>query len=129
MKRSAQNLLTQWGVWTWQNTGVPRYVSPLLAMMRDAIPGVHGKSAAISDEDAEEISAILARLNQRYPKSYEAIELYYRFGRTQEQVARLMGEKRLKAREWIMAGECYVQAVLDMRESRCNVDEKMRHCA
>lgn len=125
---NATQMLEQWGKWTWQQTGVPRYVSPLLALMRDNVPSTHAPAAAITEEDAEAVSAILARLKQRYSEAYEAVALYYRHGMTHAQVGRAMEKpvSRMVARELVIKGECYVQAVLDLRDAACNAGTKMR---
>lgn len=113
--KQAHKLLKEWGIWTWQDTGVPRYVSPLLALIREHDPeAVHGRKADISEDDAYLISSALARLHVRYREASEAIHLHYRDGLAQAAVAEQMEIKRGKARELIQAGEAYVQAVLDL---------------
>lgn len=129
MSKQAEQLLEQWGIWTKQKTGTPRYVSPLLALMRDHVPGTHAADAAITDEDAEEVSAILARLNRGYPEVYRAIELYYRHNMTQHQAAERMNIRRIRVRELLVMGEWYVQAALDLREKACNGARRMAVCA
>ncbi|GAB3464237.1 antiterminator Q family protein [Azotobacter salinestris] len=113
--RTADYLLTQWGKWVWQNTGVPRYVSPLLALMRDNVPSTHGAAAAITDDEAEAVSAAVARLKSGREDVSDAIHLYYCYSLTQPQVAERMQIQRMKVRELLIMGEWYVQAWLDKR--------------
>lgn len=113
--KSAEELLTQWGIWVWQKTGVPRYVSPMLAIMRDNVPCTHAPDAAITDEEAETVSAIVARLKRGHPRAYDALHAYYADGMTKERIGRAMAINRHQVRELLIAGQWYVQAELDRR--------------
>lgn len=111
----AEELLEQWGKWVWQKTGVPRYVSPMLALMRDHVPSTHAPDAAISDEDAETVSAIVARLKRGHPRASDCLHSYYKDGKTMQQIGREMALNRHQVRELLIAGQWYVQAELDRR--------------
>lgn len=130
MSRKADELLTQWGIWTRQRTGVPRYVSPMLAIMRDNVPGSHGADAMITEEDAEEVSALVARLSRDSVPSKarggwngaqiaEVLHLYYCAGFP----AHLVGERteqrrnRQQVAAMLDSGIWYVQAALDMADA------------
>lgn len=113
--RSAEELLTEWGRWVWQKTGVPRYVSPMLAIMRDNVPDTHGPAACITDEDAETIAAIVARLQRGYPVASQAVHLYYCHNRTMEQIGRELGRNRHQVKELLTGAQWYVQSELDRR--------------
>ena len=118
MKHIAEDLLTQWGRWVWQSTGVPGYVSPCYALMRDNVAQHYAPAAAITDEDAMLVDSILARMGRRDPEMAKAVMLYYATGRTMHGVGKVMNLHRLKVRELLYAGTCYVQAVLDMKADR-----------
>lgn len=114
----AEELLEQWGKWVWQKTGVPRYVSPMLALMRDHVPSTHAPDAAISDEDAETVSAIVARLKRGYPESYEVLEKHYVFNMSLESIGPRMERQKLsryQVKERLVGARWYVQAELDRR--------------
>jgi hypothetical protein len=113
--KCAEELLTEWGIWVWQKTGVPRYVSPMLAIMRDNVPTTHGPDASITDEDAETVSAIVARLKRGHPRASECLHMYYCDKRTMLQIGREMAMNRHQVRELLIAGQWYVQAELDRR--------------
>lgn len=121
-RRIATDLLEQWGIWVHQKTGVPRYVSPMLVVMRNNVPSTHAPDAQITDEDAEEIAAILARLHRDDAPSAshrgrdisEALHLYYADKLTQHQVAERLRRNRQQVRDMLTAGEWYVQAALDL---------------
>jgi len=54
-------MLEQWGRWRMEGTGMPRYVSPLFALMRDSIPSVSGvRQYVITDELALAVDSALA---------------------------------------------------------------------
>lgn len=112
----AEELLTQWGRWVWQGAGIPRYVSPSFALMRDNVAQHSRPAAAITDDDAMMIDSIIARMGRRDPQMAECVMIYYATGRTMHGVGLVMNLQRLKVRELLMAGKCYVEAVLDMHE-------------
>lgn len=122
-RRIATDLLEQWGIWVHQHTGVPRHVSPMLAIMRRHAPSVHGSDAAITDDDAMEVSAILARLRSRgelLSPRYRGVDMYdliydrYALCLSLEAVASEMKINRQQARDMQTSAEGYVQAALDM---------------
>lgn len=118
MRYDAEEKLTQWGRWVWQSAGIPGYVSPSYALMRDNVAQHHSPAAAITDEDAMLVDSIIARMGRRDPEMATAVMLYYATGRTMHGVGKVMNLHRLKVRELLYAGTCYVQAVLDMRSER-----------
>ncbi|MFP5338085.1 MAG: antiterminator Q family protein [Gammaproteobacteria bacterium] len=113
--KSAEELLTEWGKWVWQKTGVPRYVSPMLAIMRDNVPSTHAPDAHITDEEAETVSAIVARLKRGHPRASDCLHDYYVHGHTMQRIAHEMALNRHQVRELLIAGQWYVQAELDRR--------------
>ncbi|MBK59418.1 antiterminator Q family protein [Stutzerimonas chloritidismutans] len=113
--KCAEELLTEWGIWVWQKTGVPRYVSPMLAVMRDNVPSTHAPDAHITDEDAETVSAIVARLKRGHPRASDCLHFYYADKKTMQQIGREMALNRHQVRELLIAGQWYVQAELDRR--------------
>lgn len=113
--KDAEELLTEWGKWVHQKTGVPRHVSPMLALMRDNLPDVHAPDAQITDEDAETVSAIVARLKRGYPRASDCLHRYYAFNQTMQQIGREYQINRHQVRELLIAGQWYVQAELDRR--------------
>lgn len=116
MNHDAEELLTQWGRWVWQGSGVPRYVSPAFALLRDNVAQYAPMTAAITDEDALLVDSIVARMGRRDQEMATCMLIYYATGRTMHGVGQVMNLHRLKVRELLMAGKCYVEAVLDMRE-------------
>lgn len=77
MTRDAEELLTQWGKWVWQETGVPRCGSPMLAIMRDNVAMERCLSASISDDDAMLIDGIIARMGRRDEEMANCVRVYY----------------------------------------------------
>ncbi|HEP8750905.1 TPA: hypothetical protein VDU49_003263 [Pseudomonas aeruginosa] len=116
MTRDAEELLTQWGKWVWQETGVPRCGSPMLAIVRDNVAMERCLSASISDDDAMLIDGIIARMGRRDEEMANCVRVYYATEMTMQQVGKVLNLNRLKVRELLIAGRCYVEAVLDMRE-------------
>lgn len=112
--KDAEELLTQWGIWSWQGAGVPRCTSPMFALMRDNVAQHSEPVANISDDDALRVDRIISTMRKFRPQMAEIITLYYRSDLTMSQVATLKVMNRLKVREIIQAGHAYVEAGLDM---------------
>ena len=113
MSKDAEELLTQWGVWVWEGTGVPGYVSPMRVLMRDNVEQIGRPSACITDEEAMRIDRIIAELWNKSDKIADCLRLYYATNRTHEQVGRLLDLNRLKVREYILKGVAYVEGRID----------------
>ncbi|WP_189635874.1 antiterminator Q family protein [Pseudomonas chlororaphis] len=111
----AEELLTQWGRWVWQGSGVPVYTSPSYALMRDNVEQLYLPAAAITDDEAMMIDRMIAVMGRRDEVMANCVRLYYCTNRTMEQVGKLMQLSRLKVRELLIAGKTYVEACLDMR--------------
>lgn len=113
--RDAEELLTQWGRWSRQQVGVPRCTSPSYVLMRDNVEQMDCLPAAcITDDDALLIDQIVARMSKRYPKTAECVVIFYRSDRTLAEVGRIVGEPRLKVREYLIAAKGYVEAYMEM---------------
>jgi hypothetical protein len=69
----------------------------------------------ITDDEALLVDQIVARMAQRYPKTAECVVIFYRSDRTLAEVGRIVGEPRLKVREYLIAAKGYVEACMDMR--------------
>ena len=54
-----EHMLEQWGWWRMDGMGIPSYASPMLALMRDALPS-STKSYTITDELACVVDGALA---------------------------------------------------------------------
>ncbi|QJD58184.1 hypothetical protein HG264_04255 [Pseudomonas sp. gcc21] len=113
-RTDAENLLENWGRWVWQQSGVPGYTSPLHALMRDNVATESTPAAAITDDEALMIDAIVARMWRRDPQMADCLRIYYCTGRTMHAVGRMLGLSRLKARELLIAGRAYVEANIDV---------------
>lgn len=113
--KSTEELLTQWGIWSWQGAGVPRCTSPMYALMRDNVAQHSEPAANISDDDALRVDRIIGTMRRYRPQMAEIITYYYRNDMTMSQVAATQKDMtRLRVREIIQAGHAYVEAGLDM---------------
>ncbi|RMV81242.1 hypothetical protein ALP04_200041 [Pseudomonas amygdali pv. sesami] len=71
-------LLEQWGWWRMDGMGVPRYVSPLYALMRDHVPCEGGaKQYMVTDELAMAVDGAVARLTIRNEQMGNFIWMYF----------------------------------------------------
>jgi hypothetical protein len=112
--KDAEELLTQWGIWSWQGAGVPRCTSPMYALMRDNVAQHSDPVANITDDDAMRVDRIVATMANRYPKTADCVKLFYRSDLTLDQVGKIVGEPRMKVREYLIAAKGYVEAFMDM---------------
>lgn len=120
-----ENMLEQWGWWRMSGMGVPRYVSPSFALMRDNMPQPGAVSHCITDELAMAVDGCVARLIEREkrhglrgPFMGDFIWLYYGAKWPALRIARTHSMGEAKAREMIQAGVAWVDAALEnLREA------------
>lgn len=113
-------MLEQWGSWRMSGMGVPRYVSPSFAIMRDNVEQVGGVSFCITDELAMLVDGCVARLVFREsqhkaigPTMGDCVWLYFGAKWPALRVARHFGVSEAKAREIIRSGVAWVDSRLD----------------
>ncbi|WP_296187859.1 antiterminator Q family protein [Pseudomonas sp. UBA1879] len=105
-------MLEQWGWWRMDGMGVPGYLSPALAIMRDVTPSAT-KSYVITDELAGVVDGAVARLCRRDAQMGDMIWLYYGAKWPAVRVGRQYGVSEMKARELIKAGVAWIDCALE----------------
>lgn len=115
--RDAEELLTQWGIWSWQSAGIPRCTSPMYALMRDNVAQHSDPIANISDDDAIAVDRIIGTMRRCRPQMGAIVTLYYRHDVIMSKIGQIHDMSRLKVREIILASHAYVEAGLDMMEA------------
>lgn len=117
-------LLEQWGWWRMSGMGVPRYVSPMFALMRDNVEQMGGVSFSVTDELAMTVDGCVARLIARErgraqgPLMGDCLWLYFGAKWPAMRVGKQFGVSEAKARELIRAGVAWVDSALEsMREA------------
>ncbi|WP_110949508.1 antiterminator Q family protein [Pseudomonas bohemica] len=112
-------LLEQWGWWRMDGMGVPRYVSPLHALIRDNTPGEGGvKEYVITDELALAVDAAVSRLTKRDQQMGDILWLYFGAKWPALRVAREFKIGEPKFRELMKAGVAWVDSALEsLREA------------
>lgn len=107
-------MLEQWGWWRMDGMGVPRYVSPLFALMRDHLPSEGGlKQYVITDDLALAVDGALARLTKRDQQMGDFLWLYFGAKWPALRVARESKISEAKARELIKAGVAWIDCALE----------------
>lgn len=107
-------LLEQWGWWRMDGMGVPRYVSPLHALIRDNNAGEGGvREYSLTDDAALVIDGTVARLTRRDQQMGDFIWSYFGAKRTYAQIGRESGMGERKAQEIVKAGVAWVDAALE----------------
>lgn len=119
-------MLEQWGLWRMSGMGIPRYVSPSLALMRDNVAeSGGGPSHCITDDMALMIDSCVARLTKREsdhrmkgPTMGDCVWLYFGYKWPAARVGRHYGVSEAKAREIIKAGVAWIDSAIEyMREA------------
>lgn len=105
-------LLEQWGWWRMDGMGVPRYVSPLLALMRDNVQMPSTASYVITDDQALVVDSAVAKLTQRKGQMGLFLWLYFGAKWTMVRVGESAGISERSAREMIKAGVGFIDGYL-----------------
>ena len=106
-------LLEQWGSWRMAGMGVPRYVSPVAAMMNQLSPEPGAQSYVITDDMALVVDAALARLIKREQQMGDFVWLYFGAKWPANRISRESGMSERKAWELIKAGVAWIDGAID----------------
>lgn len=107
-------LLEQWGWWRMDGMGVPRYISPSYALMRDNTNIEGGiKAYSLVDDMALVIDGAIARLTARDQQMGDFVWLYYGAKCTAMSIGRKAGMSEGKARQIIQAGVAWIDCALE----------------
>lgn len=108
-------LLEQWGWWRMDGAGVPGYVSPLYALIRDNNVTDGGiKNYCVTDEVALVVDRAVAKLAMRDAQMGNFIWLYFGAKWPALRVARENDMGEAKARELIKAGVAWVDCAIEV---------------
>lgn len=112
-------MLEQWGWWRMDGMGVPQYVCPLYALMKEHVPAEGGlKQYVITDDLALAVDGAIARLNKRNPQIGGFVWLYFGAKWPALRVAREHKMSEAKARELINTGVAWIDCALEqLREA------------
>lgn len=108
-------LLEQWGWWRMDGMGVPRYVSPLYALIRDNNVAEGGiKNYCITDDVALVVDRAVAKLAARDAQMGNFIWLYFGAKYPALRIARENDMGEAKARELIKAGVAWIDGAIEV---------------
>jgi hypothetical protein len=117
MSKDAEEMLTQWGLWVWENSVSLGYRSNIEILMRDNVQQTGRRSSSITDEEAGVIDRIICDLWHRSEKVADCLRMEYATSLTQTQIGYRLGLKRLKVREYVLKGVAYVEGRLDEKQA------------
>ena len=108
-------MLEQWGWWRMDGMGVPRYVSPLYALIRDNnVSEGRVKNYCITDDVAMAVDHAVARLSTRDEQMGNFIWLYFGSKWPALRIARANDIGEAKAREVIKSGVAWIDCALEL---------------
>lgn len=108
-------LLEQWGWWRMDGMGVPRYVSPLYALIRDNNVTEGGiKNYCVTDDVALVVDRAVAKLAARDAQMGNFIWLYFGAKWPALRIAKENEMGEAKARELIKAGVAWVDCAIEV---------------
>jgi len=112
-------MLQEWGVWLRVQSGLPRYVSPSYALMRDNDQVARTADPCITDEMALLIDGKVCRLFARYHDAGVALWNYHRhqamsYRRLGALMSKALGKTitHVRAQELVMVGTAWVDAAV-----------------
>lgn len=108
------HLLTQWGIWLRYGDGIPRYVSPHYALMRDNIEQ-HSSApvCTISEDLCMMMDRVVARLRLRNKEMGDALVYRYAWGVSFAAIAKQLGISKPRAESLVKSAEQWIDGVLD----------------
>lgn len=109
-------LLTQWGIWLRYGDGIPRYVSPHYALMRDNVEQHSNAPVAMISEDlCMLVDGIVARLRHRNEKMGDALIYRYAWDISYSAIGKKLDMSKPRAESMVKSGELWVEAIIDDR--------------
>ncbi|MCV4290875.1 antiterminator Q family protein [Pseudomonas capsici] len=105
-------LLEQWGSWRMSGMGVPRYVSPLAALMNQCCPEPSPLTYVITDEMAMLVDTAIARLIKRNQQMGDFVWWYFGAKWTMVRIGEANKMSERTAREVIRQGVSWVDGAL-----------------
>ena len=108
-------LLEQWGWWRMDGAGVPGYVSPLYALIRDNnVMDGGNKNYCVTDDVALVVDRAVAKLAMRDTQMGNFICLYFGAKWPALRIARENEMGEAKARELIKSGVAWVDCAIEV---------------
>ncbi|MDH0745751.1 antiterminator Q family protein [Pseudomonas sp. GD03842] len=106
-------LLEQWGSWRMSGMGVPRYVSPLAALMNHCSSEPSKLTYVITDDAAMVVDSIIARLIKRNQQMGDFIWWYFAGKWPMVRIGEANKMSERSAREVIRQGVAWVDSALE----------------
>ncbi len=108
-------LLEQWGWWRMDGRGVNGYISPTLALMRQALAQKStAKSYCITDDWAIAVDTAISWLSKRDSEMGDMVWLYFGAKWPMVRVGKHFGMSEGKAKEIVRAGTAWVDCALSI---------------
>lgn len=110
--RDIQDVLSRWGVWARDNSGVD--FSPIAAGFKGLLPASGKTEASCCDDDGLKIDSCVARLKQRRPEEYSLLVQHYVFNQSKRAIARHRKKDEKIIRISVQLAEGFVEGCLSM---------------
>ena len=108
--RDIQEILSRWGVWARENSGVD--YSHIAAGFKGLFPPSGTSNHSCSDDDGLLIDGCVARLKQRRPDEFDLLIEHYVFNHSKRSIARKLNKDEKIIRISIQLAEGFVDGCL-----------------
>lgn len=119
--RDIQEVLTRWGVWARDNSGVD--FSHIAAGFKGLLPQSASKRVSCTDDDGLIIDCAVGRLkNVRKQDELELIMRHYVFGQSKSSIARAKKCNEREIRRQLQVAEGFIDGCLSMIDRRLDME-------
>ncbi len=110
--RDIQEILSRWGVWARDNSGMD--FSPIAAGFKGLLPPSGASKKSCCDDDGLKIDSCVARLKLRRPEEFSLIVQHYVFDQSKRSIARNKKKDEKIIRISVQLAEGFVEGCLSM---------------
>ncbi|PBI78947.1 antitermination protein Q [Rahnella victoriana] len=110
--RDIQDVLSRWGVWARDNSGVD--FSPIAAGFKGLLPPSGASTLSCCDDDGLTVDGCVLQLKQRRPEEYSLLIEHYVFNQSKRSIARHRKKDEKIIRISVQLAEGFVEGCLSM---------------
>ena len=120
MMRDIQELLSRWGVWARENSGVD--FPPIAAGFKGLLPPSGSAKSSCCDDDGLVIDGCVLKLKIRMPEEYEILMQYYVFNKSKRSIAKTHKKDEKTIRISMQLAEGFIDGCLSMLNIKLDME-------